>query len=129
MTKHLPILSILHYVYGACLCVGGLAAVFIIGVGAFLSSDLLAADDGEQVPTWVGGIIQAFGTTILLLVELWGVLNLLSGYWIDRGINRTGSMIIAAMNCLSVPIGLALGIFTLITIASKEVEEAYTCRM
>jgi hypothetical protein len=74
----------------------------------------------------VGGFIQAFGTTILLLVELWGVLNLLSGYWIGRRSNRTGSMIIAAVNCLSVPIGLALGIFTLITLASKEVEDAYT---
>lgn len=129
MTKHLPTLSILHYVYGAFLCVGGLAAVFIIGVGAFLSSDLLAGDNGEQVPGWVGGIIQAFGTTILLLVELWGVLNLLSGYWIGRRSNRTGSMIIAAINCISVPFGLALGIFTLITLASKEVEEAYTYRM
>lgn len=129
MTKHLPTLSILHYVYGAILCVGGLAAVFIIGVGAFLSSDLLAGDNGEQVPGWVGGIIQAFGTTILLLVELWGVLNLLSGYWIGQRSNRTGSMIIAAINCLSIPFGLALGIFTLITLASKEAEEAYTYRM
>jgi hypothetical protein len=38
-------------------------------------------------------------------------------------------MIIGALNCLSIPIGLALGIFTLITLSSKEVEDAYAYRV
>jgi hypothetical protein len=116
MTRHLSTLSILHFVYGAFLCVSGLAAVFIIGVGTLIGSELITDSGGEPVPE-------------VILVELWGVLNLLSGYWIGRRTNRTGSMIIGALNCLSIPIGLALGIFTLITLSSKEVEDAYAYRV
>jgi len=129
MTRHLSTLSILHFVYGAFLCVSGLAAVFIIGVGTLIGSELITDSGGEPVPEVIGGFIQAFGLTILILVELWGVLNLLSGYWIGRRTNHTASMIIGALNCLSIPIGLALGIFTLITLSSKEVEDAYTYRV
>ncbi len=129
MTRHLPTLSVLHYVYGAFLCVSGLAAVLIIGLGTFLNSELITENGGEPVPDVIVGFIQAFGMMILIMVELWGVLNLLSGYWIGRRTNRTASMIIGALNCLSVPIGLALGIFTLITLSSKEVEDAYAYRV
>ncbi|MBL7980416.1 MAG: hypothetical protein JNL52_01270 [Flavobacteriales bacterium] len=129
MTRHLSTLSVLHFVYGAFLCVSGLAAVLIIGLGTLLGSDLITDTGGEPMPDVIVAFIQGFGLMILIIVELWGVLNLLSGYWIGRRTNRTASMIIGALNCLSVPIGLALGIFTLITLSSKEVEDAYAYRI
>ena len=73
MQRHLSTLSILHYVYGAFVCLSGLAALVIILVGGFLSSDLLnEATDGERIPAFVGVLVQSLGWVILVVVEMWG---------------------------------------------------------
>jgi hypothetical protein len=129
MTRHLSTLSVLHYVYGAFICLTGLGLMFVVGVGGLLSSDLVQQGNGDAPPEWIGRFIQGFGLTLFLIVEGWGVLNMLSGYWISRRSNRMATMVIGALNCLSIPLGLALGIFTLVALNDKEVEEAYTYRM
>jgi len=129
MTRHLSTLSVLHYVYGAIICLSGLALLFVIGVGGLLGSDLVQQGNGDSTPQWIGRFIQGFGTTLFVVVEGWGVLNMLSGYWISRRSNRMASLVIGALNCLSVPLGLALGIFTLIALNDKEVEDAYAYPM
>jgi hypothetical protein len=58
-------------------------------------------------------------------VEAWGIINILSGGWIASRRNRTGTQVVAAFNCLNVPFGLALGIFTFITLGDDGVKRAY----
>ncbi|MBK9418749.1 MAG: hypothetical protein IPN62_16080 [Flavobacteriales bacterium] len=126
MQRHLSTLSILHYVYGAFVCLSGLAALVIILVGGFLSSDLLnEATDGERIPAFVGVLVQSLGWVILVVVEVWGVMNMLSGSWIANRRNRTGSQVVAAFNCLNIPFGLALGIFTFMALGDDAVKQEY----
>ena len=126
MKRHLQTLSILHYVYGAFVCMSGFVALVFIFLGLFLSSDwLMENNDGEAVPRWIGGLFQTFGWVIFVVIEVWGVLNLLSGYWIARRRNRTGTQVIAAFNCLNIPFGIALGIFTFVLMADDEVKTEY----
>jgi hypothetical protein len=126
MQRHLSTLSILHYVYGAFVCLSGLAALAIILVGGFLSSDLLnEATNGERIPAFVGALVQSLGWVILVMAEVWGVLNILSGSWIANRRNRTGIQVVAAFNCLNVPFGLALGIFTFMTLGDDAVKQEF----
>lgn len=126
MKRHLSTLSILHYVYGAFVCIGGFAAFMFIALGMFLSSDFVAAESGgDAVPGIIGTIIQSFGWVILVVVELWGVFNILSGYWISRRSNRTATQVIAAFNCLNIPFGIALGLFTFAVLSDDEVKQEY----
>lgn len=127
MKRHLSSLSILHYVYGAFVCMGGLAALVFIFLGMFLSSDwVLENGDAGEVPGWVGTLLQTFGWVIFVVAELWGVMNLMSGYWISRRKNRTATQVIAAFNCLSIPFGLALGLFTFAVLSDDEVKQEYS---
>jgi hypothetical protein len=125
MQRHLSTLSILHYVYGAFVCLSGLAALAVVLVGGILSSDLVNEAGGDGVPAFIGGIIQTLGWTVLVIVEAWGIINILSGGWIASRRNRTGTQVVAAFNCLNVPFGLALGIFTFITLGDDDVKRAY----
>lgn len=127
MKSHLSALSILHYVYGAFVCMSGFVALFFIFLGMFLSSDWLQANgDGAEVPGWIGGLFQTFGWVIFIVVEAWGLLNILSGYWISRRKNRTATQVVAAFNCLNIPFGIALGIFTFVVMSDEEVRSDYT---
>lgn len=126
MTKHLSTLSILHYVYGIFICLSGIAALFIVFIGGFLNSDLLSEmSNGERMPQWLGGMMQVIGLTVLFFIEVWGVLSLLSGYWISQRKHRTATMVISGLHCLNVPFGLMLGIFTFIVLADDGVAQAY----
>ena len=125
MKHHLSTLSVLHYVYGVLELVGSFAVLILVGMGSFLNSDWLAENAGEQIPPFVGGFLQVLGWALFVIIATHGVLNIWSGWSIGQAKNRTLSMITAALNCFSIPFGLALGIFTFVTLSDREVREFY----
>jgi hypothetical protein len=64
-----------------------------------------------------------------VVVGLWfagsGIANLLSGLFMRRLRHRVFSMIVAGFNCLHMPFGTILGIFTLVVLARESVRELY----
>lgn len=125
MKQHLSALEICNYVYGGLLCIGGLIPLFYVVIGGFLSSDLFLYHVEDDFPTFIGPVMIGLGLLIFFLVETWGILNILSGRLIANRKGRIFSLIIAGFNCLSIPIGLALGVFTFVTLLNKEVQEEY----
>lgn len=125
MKHHLSTLSVLHYVYGVIEIVGSFVLLFFVGMGIFLNSDWLAAHSDEPVPPFAGLFMQILGWSLFVFVAGHGLLNLWSGWSISRCKNRTLSMITAALNCLNIPFGIALGIFTFVTLSDREVRDAY----
>lgn len=53
------------------------------------------------------------------------VLNALSGLFLLRKRNRTFSLIVAGLDCLQIPFGTALGIFTIIVLCRRTVSQLY----
>ncbi len=130
MVRNLSTLSILHYVYGAFICVGGLIALIFIFLGGFLNSDFIAENSqGEPPPTWLGGLIQTFGAILFVIIEAWGILTILTGKWIAQRKHRTGTMVMAGFHCLNMPLGIALGIFTFVTLSDEEVKREYAAQV
>jgi len=125
MKHHLSTLSVLHYVYGTLVCLFGLGLMSIVLVGGFLDSDWLARQAEEAPPQWLGGLISTIGWILFLFMETWGILNLVSGYLISMRKGRTLSFITAALNCLNVPFGIALGIYAFITLSDAQVRQEY----
>lgn len=126
MNKHLSTLSILHYIYGAFICLSGLAALFLVMLGASMDVLFGSLSGGEPMPTWLGGALQTIGVILFVVIETWGVFSLLAGHWITQRKHRTGTMILAGFHCLSIPFGLMLGIFTFIVLSDEEVQRAYS---
>lgn len=120
MTTHLPLVSILHYVYGIITCLCSFIVLAFVGVGWVIGSQ-----GHEPEAQLVGGFFQVFGWVLFALILLWGLLIILSGRWIAQRRNRTASLIIAGFCCLSIPVGLALGIFTFATLLNDEVQREY----
>ena len=66
---------------------------------------------------------------LYLFFGVWSValsiLNLLSGIWLQAKKHRTFSMVVAAINCLNVPLGTVLGVFTIVVLARNSVQTLY----
>lgn len=129
MNRHLPTLSVLHYVYGAFICLTGLAMLMMVFMGVFLNSEWLADQGDEPPPAWLGGFMQVLGWVLFAVIESIGVLVILSGRWIAQRRHRTASLIIAGLCCLNFPLGMALGIFTFVVLLSQTVQEEYPASM
>jgi hypothetical protein len=54
-----------------------------------------------------------------------GVLNVVSGLCIRARKHRMFSMIVAGINCLLIPLGTVLGVFTIIVLMRDSVQELY----
>jgi quinol-cytochrome oxidoreductase complex cytochrome b subunit len=60
---------------------------------------------------------------VILLIGL--VLNVLSGLFLLRKRNRLFSLIIGGLNCLQIPFGTALGMFTILVLSRDSVRQLY----
>jgi hypothetical protein len=125
MNRHTRTLSILHTIWGALQLFGALVILLLFMGGSYIASEA-AWESGDAPPDWAFGLIKGMGVGLFLLVATFGVLNILSGIWITKRINRTASMVIAGFNCLSVPLGLALGIYTFIILTDDQVKQEYS---
>ncbi len=125
MKRDLGTLTILHYIYGVLVCLGGAAMLLFIVLGVFLNSEVVQSDRNPP-PAEVGGIFQALGWFFFALLEVFGILIMLSGRWIANRRNRNASLVIAGFCCLSFPIGTALGVYTFVSLFNEDVKQEYT---
>ena len=73
----------------------------------------------------MGSFLYALGWGLFVLVEAHGILNLISARMIDKRKSRSFTQVIAALNCLNIPFGIALGIFTFVVLGNKDVRTEY----
>ncbi len=125
MADQTKLLSILHYVWGGFQLIAAIVLLVVFLGGSQIASMAIEHEGAEPPPGWVLPMIGSIGLGLFILVGLFAVLNILSGTWIAKRRNRTFSMVIAGLNCLSIPLGLALAIYTFITLSDKEVMMEY----
>jgi len=126
--EHLNLLSVFHFV------VAGLA---ILGLG-FLFIHYLLMSTIFTEPSMTRGFPkdmpppEKFFSLFKYFYLIFGAIsilaaigNLLSGLFIRARKHRGFSFAIAALNCLQIPFGTLLGVFTIIVLARDSVRELY----
>jgi hypothetical protein len=127
--EYLKLLSIFHYV------VGGLAALFAcfpiiyiaVGVLAVYAPGTMDAE-GDALPALFGWIFIVVGAGLILVGWSFAVFTIIAGRYLARQIHYLFCMVMAAIECMFMPFGTVLGIFTIIVLAKPSVKKmfAYT---
>jgi len=127
--EHLRLLSIFHFV------VGGLAVAGIAFLGLhFLLFYFVFANPamwkGQQNPPPVEffQMFAWFYVCMGFVLAAAGVLNVLSGWFLRRRTNRTFSLVVAGLDCLQIPCGTILGVFTIVVLTRDSVRASYEAR-
>ena len=127
--SHLRTLSILHYVWGALVCLFSsffigyivLGVLTIRGQGPFFGTP----GSGGPPPQIMGWMFLVMGCVTVGLGWSTGILNFVSAYSLGRRRRRMLSLVTAGVNCLSVPLGTTLGVFTFIVLFRESVVREY----
>ena len=143
--SHLNTLAICHYVWGAVTTL--FSSIFIIYIvmgvaflnapGAFMPPapppaspstapmTMPAMQPLAAPPPFLGWMFIGMGSCFLTLGWTSGILTIVSGRCLHRRRSRVFSLVMAGVNCLSVPIGTTLGVFTFIVLLRPSVQALY----
>lgn len=125
--QHLRQLSIFHFV-AAGLALFGLAFLFLhysIMQAVFTNPDFFKGSKSMPPPADFFAMFKIFYVVFGTWFIASGIINLISAVFLRQRKNRTFSMVVAGFNCLHMPLGTVLGIFTFIVLGRDSVSELY----
>jgi hypothetical protein len=127
-SEHLKLLTIFHIVF-AGLALLGIAFLFVhhfMMQTIFSNPEFWRGQNGAAPPP------RVFFDAFVWFYVLMGVLlvmacaaNLLSALFLWRQQHRVFSMVVGGLNCLQIPFGTALGVFTILVLSRDSVQELY----
>ncbi len=120
---HLNLISIFHYI------VGGMTALFScipfvhVGIGIAM---LRGVFDGKEPPPHAAGwIFIILGSVFILLGWGLSIAIIIAGRKLRRRKSRTYCLVVAGLECMMMPFGTVLGVFTLVTLMKESVKEIF----
>lgn len=124
--EQLKLLGNFHYVLAGLLLLFSLIALpfLAMGIALIFYPDSLATE-GDLPPVVAGWIFLAFAILILVFSLLLPIGLILSGYYLKRQKRYWFSFVVACVECLNMPLGTALGIFTLVVLSRNSVKQLY----
>ena len=127
---HLKLLAIFHFV-GAGLALMGLLFLllhFAIMHTLLESPQMWQNQKSGPPPAAFFAIFKWFYLFFGAWLLLSCVLNIVSGLCLISRKGRTFSLVVAGLNCLHLPLGTTLGVFTIVVLVRDSVRELYETR-
>jgi hypothetical protein len=124
--EYLKLLSIFHYV------VGGLAALFACFPIIYIAVGILAVyapgtmdSEGDALPALFGWIFIIVGAGLILVGWTFAVFTIIAGRYLVRQVHYLFCMVVAAIECIFMPFGTVLGVFTIIVLVKPSVKKMF----
>lgn len=126
-SQHLRLLAIFHYVLGG---LGALFSLFplihvAVGIAMLLSGSSFSDKTGSPPPPFVGWLFIILGGFFVLLGLAASICIALSGRFISLRRRYLFSFVVACVECMFVPFGTILGIFTIVVLSRPSVKQGY----
>ena len=125
--EHLRLLSIFHYVVGGLMALFALIPVFhmVLGLLFIISPETMMGSGGEPPPAFFGWLFFGIGSFLFLLGQATAVCVIVSGRFLAQRRRYMFSFVVACVQCLFVPFGTVLGIFTIVVLSRESVKALY----
>ena len=125
--EHLKVLSICYYVSAGLSVLGALFAGIYMVVGGVLmtSAHSGAGAHGAAELQFMGGTFLVLGALMTLIILVVAVLEFIVAQRIVRRRSRVLCLVMAGLNCLNMPLGTALGVFTFIVLCRPQVAASF----
>ena len=124
--KHVDLLSMFHYI------VGGITALFScipfihVAIGlAMLSGKIFRENHGAQPLAPIGWIFVIMGCVVIVLGWSMAICIIIAGRQLKRHRHRMFCMVVAGLECMFMPFGTVLGVFTLIALNKDSIRELF----
>ena len=121
--EHLKLLSIFHYVAAGMVAL--VACIPFIHFFMGLAMALGAFDEGDPATRPVGLGIMAFAALFIAAGWALAALMVLAGRSLAKRRRYTFCLVMGGIECLFMPVGTVLGVFTIIVLVRDSVKELF----
>jgi hypothetical protein len=123
--EHLKLLSIFHYVMGGIQAFFGCFGFLYVIMGLIFTVAPMPAGQGNPPPKFMGVFFGIFGAGLVLIAWTIAGLVFYAGRSLALRKRHAFCMVIAALQCLWIPFGTVLGVFTLIVLMRPSVQALF----
>jgi hypothetical protein len=124
--EHLRLLSIFHYVVAGVLALFSLFPVVHLVVGiALVTGAFENIDHGNPPPAFVGWIFIIVPSMFILCGLTLSTCIAIAGYRLRRHTRYLFCLVVAGIECIFVPFGTVLGVFTIVVLMNPTVKELF----
>jgi len=121
--ENLKLLSIFHYIVGALTALCACIPLIHVAIGIAM---LVGAFDGKDAPPkFLGWIFVIFPGFMILCGWAFAVCIIIAGRKLARFRARTYCLVIAGIECIFMPFGTVLGVFTIIVLMKDSARELF----
>lgn len=125
--KELELLAVFHYVVGGLIALFSCMPFLHVFMGlAMVSGKFFTETDGQSPPPpFMGWMFIIMGSIFILLGWATAVCILVAGRKLAKRKHRVYCMVIAGLECMFMPFGTILGVFTLISLNKDSVKALF----
>ena len=123
--EHLRLLSICHFVLAGLCTLGALFPLIHLWIGLSIVSGEFPLGPGRPPPPEFGWLFIIMASGVILCSLTLAVLTLLAGRRLSARRGRAFCTVVAALECLFMPLGTVLGVFTLVVLSRPSVQRQF----
>jgi hypothetical protein len=120
---NLDLLGTLHIIMGVLTALFACIPIIHLVIGIVMLTS--GIDGGEQAPRAIAFVFIILASLIILVGWALAVLIIMAGLKLKKRSSYQFCMIIAFVECLIMPLGTVLGIFTIVTLSKEPVKELF----
>ena len=124
--KNMELLSPFHYIVGGTTALFSCIPFIHVFIGlAMISGKFFKDGKGSGPPALFGWMFVIMGAVFIVLGWSMTVCMIVAGKKLKRYKNRVFCMVVAGMECMLMPFGTILGVFTLIVLNKNSIKELF----
>jgi len=124
--EQLNLLAIFHYVVGGLALLFSFFPLFYSVIGGFLLYAAEHPTNQEPPPAFLGWIFIVLGAVFFLAGVTMAICILIAGRCLSRRKRYSFTLVIACIECLFVPFGTILGVFTIVALSRESVKALFS---
>lgn len=126
--EHLKLLSIFHYVFSGMTALFANFPIIHLVIGLFMIIKPEAFEgEGDPPPAIIGYLFAGFAAAFIIAGWVMAILIFMAGRSLARGKRYTLCLAVAVLECLMMPFGTVLGVFTLLVLLRESVKQFFAC--
>jgi hypothetical protein len=125
--QHLKLLSVFHYVVGGLAGLFALFPIFHLILGlVFILAPAKFEGQGQSPPTFIGWFLVVFAGLLMTVGWVFAGFIITTGRFLARRKHHLFCLVMAGIECIFMPFGTVLGVFTIIVLMKDSVKELFS---
>jgi hypothetical protein len=127
--EHLKLLSIFHYIVSGIAALCACIPFIHLALGLFLVIAPGRMGGNGEPPAFVGWFFITLASFFILVGWAFAVLVLIAGRFLAQRRHYTFCFVMGCVECLFMPFGTVLGVFTILVLIRPSVKEMFTPKL